>query len=89
MKNVYETQMNEAVVQADDILDKPAQWDRHFRRTTSSVILAILYGHPTLTSKQDHTVQAIGDFSDRVFRAAAMGAHVVEFFPWMRHFPSR
>ena len=89
VKGFYETQMKEAVVQACDLLDKPEQWDRHFRRAAASVALSIIYGHPTLTSDQDHIVRVINDFSERIFHAVPMGVHLVEFFPWLRHFPSR
>ncbi|KAF8489337.1 cytochrome P450 [Russula emetica] len=88
VKDFYETQMKEAVVQACDLLDKPARWDRHFRRTAASATLSIVYGHPTLTSEQDHIVRVINNVSEPLFRAIPMGAHLVEFFPWLRHFPS-
>jgi hypothetical protein len=53
------------------------------------MILSIVYGCPTITSDQDQTVDAINDFSKRIFRAAYPGAHLIEFFPWMRYIPSR
>ena len=90
VKEFYETQMKEAIVQACDLLDKPAQWDRHFRRTAASGTLSVVYGHPTLTSEQDHIVRVINDFSDRLFNAASpTGGHLVEILPWLRHLPSR
>jgi hypothetical protein len=89
VKEFYETQMNEAVVQACDLLNEPARWEQHFRRTAASLTLSIVYGHPTLTSEQDHIVRVINDFSARIFNAVGMGAHLVESFPWLRHLPSR
>ena len=89
VKEFYETQMTEAVVQACDMLDKPARWDRHFRRAAASATLSVIYGHPSLTSDQDHIFRVINDFSERIFFAVPMGAHLVEFFPWLRHLPSR
>ena len=89
VKEFYETQMKEAIVQACDVLDKPARWDRHYRRTAASLTLSIVYGHSTLTSEQDHIVRVINDFSDRLFHAIGLGAHLVEFFPCLRHLPSR
>jgi hypothetical protein len=89
VKEFYETQMKESVVLVHDLLDEPARWDRHFRRTAASSTLSIVYGHPTLTSEQDHIVEVINDFADRIFQAVATGAHLVEFFPWLRHLPSR
>ncbi len=53
------------------------------------MILSIVYGCPTITSDRDQTVDAINDFSKRIFRAAYPGAHLIEFFPWMRYIPSR
>ncbi|KAI0269698.1 cytochrome P450 [Russula aff. rugulosa BPL654] len=88
VKEFYDTQMKEAIVQACDLVDEPARWDRHFRRTAASATLSIVYGHPTLTSEQDHIVRVINDFSERLFHAMGTGAHLVEFFPWLRHFPS-
>jgi hypothetical protein len=31
----------------------------------------------------------LDDFAVRIARATYPGAHLVEFFPWMRHIPSR
>jgi hypothetical protein len=89
VKGFYETQMKEAVLQACDMLDDPARWDRHFRRTAASATLSVVYGHPTLTSEQDHIVRVINDFCERLFRAVPVWAHLVENFPWLRHLPSR
>jgi hypothetical protein len=89
VKGFYETQMKEAIVQACDLADEPALWDRHFRRTAASATLSIVYGHPTLTSEQDHIVRVINNFSERLFHAVPMGAHLVDVFPWLRHLPSR
>ena len=81
--------MKEAVIQACDLLDQPAQWDRHFRRTAASATLSIIYGHSTLTSEQDHIFRVINDFSERFNKAIPMGANLVEFFPWLQYLPSR
>jgi hypothetical protein len=89
VKGFYETEMKEAVLQACDLLDEPARWDRHLRRTAASMSLSAVYGHPTLTSEQDHVVVVVNEFAERIFKAVYMGAHLVEFFPWLRHLPSR
>jgi hypothetical protein len=88
VKGFYETQIKEAVLQACDLLAEPAQWDRNFRRTAASVSLSVIYGYPTLASDQDHIVQVINNFTACLFNAVNMGAHLVEFFPWLRHLPS-
>ena len=89
VKGFYETQMTEAVVQASDLLIGPARWDQHLRRAAASTTLSILYGYPTAKSEQDPVVEVMNDFSDRLFKAAIMGAHPVQIFPWLRHIPSR
>ncbi len=89
VKEFYETQMKEAVLQACDLLAEPTQWNRHFRRTAASVSLSVVYGYPTLTSEGDHIVRVINDFTTGLFNAIRMGTHLVEFFPWLRHLPSR
>jgi hypothetical protein len=89
VKKFYETQTTEAVLLAGDMLVVPARWDQHFRRAAASTTLSVLYGYPTLKSEKDHIVDAINDFAQRLFKAAFMGAHPVQFFPWLRHLPSR
>ncbi|KAF8505378.1 cytochrome P450 [Russula emetica] len=89
VKGFYETQIKEAVLQAYDLLAEPARWDINFRRTAASATLSVVYGYPTLTSEQDHDiVRDINNFTARLFNAVNMGAHFVEFFPWLRHIPS-
>jgi len=80
--------MKEAVLLACDLLDEPVRWDRHLRRAAASMSLSTVYGYPALTSAQDHVVVAVNDFAERVFKAVSTGAHLVEFFPWLRHIPS-
>jgi len=89
VKRFYEKQMTEAVLLACDCLVKPAQFDKHFRRAAASMILSVVYGYPSITSEQDHTVKAANDFANRLTLAACPGTYLVEFFPWMRYVPSR
>jgi hypothetical protein len=89
VKGFYETQMTEAVLMAGGLLGSPARWDQHFRRAATSMTLSVLYGYPTLKSEQDRNVEAISDFTERLLKAVVMGAHPVQFFPWLRYLPSR
>ena len=89
IKGFYETQIREAVLLASDMLVGPKRWDRHFRRAAASATLSIVYGYPTVRSEKDHIVEAIYDFGERLFHAAYMGAHLVQFFPSLRYLPSR
>jgi len=81
--------MTEAILLASDCLAKPAQWDQNFRRKAASMILSVVYGYPAITSEQDRNVEVINDFAGRISHAAYPGTHLVEFFTWMRHIPSR
>jgi hypothetical protein len=81
--------MTEAVLMAGGLLGSPARWDQHLRRAATSMALSVLYGYPTPKSEQDHNVEAIHDFSERLLKAIVMGAHPVQFFPRLRHIPSR
>jgi len=81
--------MTEAVLMAGGLLGSPAPWDQQFRRAATSMTLSVLYGYPTLKSEQDHNVEAINEFSERLLRAIVTGAHLVQFFPWLRYLPSR
>lgn len=81
--------MTEAVLMADGLLGSPAQWNQHFRRAATSMSLSVLYGYPTLKSEQDHNVEAINNFAERLLKAVVLGAHPVQFFPWLQHLPSR
>ena len=81
--------MKEAVVQACDLLAEPARWEPNFRRTAASVSLSVVYGYPALTSEEEEVVRVINNFTARLFSAVNMGAHLVEFFPWLRHLPTR
>jgi N-acetyl-gamma-glutamylphosphate reductase len=89
VKRFYERQMTEAILLACDYLVKPSQWEQHLGRTAASMILSVVYGYPAITSEQDRNADLINDFAGRLSRAAYPGAHLVEFFTWMRHIPSR
>jgi len=89
VRKFFETQTTEAVLLTSDLLGSPARWDQHFRRAATSTALSVFYDYPTIKSEQDHNVEAINDFADRILKAAFMGAHPIQFFPWLRHLPSR
>lgn len=89
VKGFYETEMTETILLSCDWLNNPAQWDRHLRRAAASKTLSVVYGYHPLTSEQNSAIEAIDDFSKRLFKAAFMGADLVEIFPWLRHLPRR
>jgi hypothetical protein len=56
-------------------------------RSAASTIMSIVYDHPPIKSEDEPSVVRINDFVERIVRAAYPGAHLVEFFPWMRYLP--
>lgn len=91
VKQFYEIQTTEAVLLVSDSLANPAKWDDNVRRSMTSTVLSIIYGYPTITdtTEKNDLVDQINDFSHRLTSAALPGAHLVEFFRWMRYIPSR
>ena len=89
VKDFYEPQTKEALLLAAAGLAEPAQWDKHLRRAAASMVLSVVYDQPVIKSETDQNVKLINDFVQRLTRAAYPGAHLVEFFPWMRYIPSR
>ena len=89
VKDFHEPQTKEALLLAAAGLAEPGQWDKHLRRAAASMVLSVVYDQPTIKSEQDQNVRLINDFVQRLTRAAYPGAHLVEFFPWMRYIPSR
>ena len=78
----------QATVLTSALLNKPENRDQHFQRAVASTLVSILYDVPTLTSKQDNTVQDISRALNSSLRAAA-GTSLVEFFPWMVYVPQK
>src|SRR6267378_3847501 len=68
VKRFHEKQTAEAILLACDCLAKPAQWDRHYRRTAASVMLSVIYGRPSITSEEDKTVEVVNDLAYRFTR---------------------
>jgi hypothetical protein len=89
VKQYHERQITEAVLLASDSLANPAKLDQNIHRSAASMILSVVYGHPPITTEKNQIVDSIINFSERLARAAGPGAHLVEYFHWMRYIPSR
>jgi len=85
----HPTFSKEATILASSILKNPTALNHHFNRSSTSAIMSILYDYPTLEDEHDQTVTEINAFIDRTSVAAAPGAHLVEFLPWMVYIPER
>ncbi|KAI9508272.1 cytochrome P450 [Russula earlei] len=79
----------ESILLASAMLQNPGALDKHIKRSATSSTMSILYDYPTLENEDDKTIKEIYAFIDRLSAAAAPGAHLVEFLPWMIHIPNR
>ena len=50
--------------------------------------MTLIYDTPVLENTNDPSAVSLNDFVDQLGRAAYPGAHLVEFFTWMRYLPS-
>ncbi|KAI0301682.1 cytochrome P450 [Multifurca ochricompacta] len=89
VKNYHAIQTREAVFFTSNVVSRPADIEKHIRRTTASIILSVAYDRPSVEGDDDRTVLRVNEHSEKVAATAAIGAHWVEFLPWMKHIPSR
>jgi len=52
-------------------------------------MLSINYSLPPVDSEEDPVVVGITDHAKRLLIEAQPGKRLVEYFPWMKHIPSR
>ncbi|KZT69384.1 cytochrome P450 [Daedalea quercina L-15889] len=81
------TQLREAKVLLQCLLDNPECYSEHLNRFTRSIMLETIYGH-TVTSRDDKYMQ----IADRALKGtndvAAAGTNIVDALPILRHVPS-
>ncbi|KAI0066940.1 cytochrome P450 [Artomyces pyxidatus] len=82
-------QVREAVILTLSMLDQPAAWDQHMRRSASSMIMSVTYDTPPIESQDDPRLKDVFDFAARITEAFLPGRYFVELLPWMKHIPSR
>jgi len=55
---------------------------------TASIVLSVVYDHPTVSSPNDPIVTRVNEFIETASHYALPGNYLVEFFTWMRYIPS-
>ncbi|KAL4071072.1 cytochrome P450 [Scleroderma yunnanense] len=70
-----------------DILDDPANHQKHVKGYSASVILAITYGKTTPTAYTDPEAVAINRFMDRVMNTVRPGTYLVDSYPILKYVP--
>jgi len=91
LQRYHSVQMKESTVLVSSLLSPSSGLhpDKQFYRLTTSLIMSILYDHPTIMSEHDETIKYIEAYNVRVSHAAAPGANLIDIFPWMIHIPER
>ncbi|KAI0088547.1 cytochrome P450 [Irpex rosettiformis] len=86
LPDYYPVQVREAHQMLNEILDDPNDYRNAIRRNAAGVTMMITYGH-RVKSKDDEFI-AIADKGVATIEAAgAVGAHIVDFVPWLRFIP--
>ena len=81
--------LKEAVILASGLVANPISWNDHIRRATASAMVAMIYDKEPLESTKEPAIAWLHGVVDRIATAARPGAHLVEFFTWMRYIPPR
>ncbi|KAI0052221.1 cytochrome P450 [Auriscalpium vulgare] len=83
------TQKQMAAQLALALLEKPEEWREQVHRTLASVLLAAAYDAPPVDTADAPVMKTIDVFMSHLKIATIPGAYLAEFFPLMRHIPSR
>jgi hypothetical protein len=89
VRNYHAIQTKEAGLLAWNILSRPADVDKQFRRTAASIIMSVVYDLPPVESDNDPNVSRVKEYMERLVASTDAGTHLVEFFPWMKYIPKR
>lgn len=88
-KAFNDTQIMEAVLLANGIIESPELWEKHMRRFSASMIMTAVYDTPAIHSLETESVERINDHVMRVAQSTLPGSYLVELLPWMKHIPSK
>ncbi|KAF9040485.1 cytochrome P450, partial [Hymenopellis radicata] len=81
-------QTKEAMLLLKDLQQDSSRWVEHVRRAGGSTVLGVTYDLPTLHSVNQFELSTVYDFTIHLVNTAYVDSYLVEFFPWLRHFPA-
>ncbi|KAJ4470435.1 cytochrome P450 [Lentinula aciculospora] len=87
-KEYFIYQETESVIMLSQLLADPENFMNHFERASTSLMLSIVYGWPSIQS--DHPIiPHIDQFNREIFAAAAPASFLVDLkcFSWMKYLP--
>ncbi|KAH8987346.1 cytochrome P450 [Lactarius hatsudake] len=87
VRNYHSILRKEGVLLTSALLADPRALEKHFKRTTASTMMSILYDYPTLRSENEKSVKEAFAHADRMSESIDPGAYFVELLPWMLHTP--
>lgn len=76
-KAFNDTQMMEAVLLANGIIESPELWEKHMRRFSASMIMTAVYDTPVIHSLETESVERINDHVMRVAQSTLPGSYLV------------
>ncbi|KAI0306216.1 cytochrome P450 [Multifurca ochricompacta] len=85
----YPIQNREAIMLTLTLMKNPSALDKHFQRHASSILLSVNYHHPPVQSEDDPIVVTLANHVRRLLHELEPGVRLVEYFPWLKHIPSR
>jgi len=82
LQGYHSIQTKEATILVSSLLSPSSGLhpDKQFYRLTTSLIMSILYDHPTIMSEHDETIKDVEAYNVRISHAAAPGANLVDIF---------
>ncbi|KAI0083867.1 cytochrome P450 [Irpex rosettiformis] len=86
LQDYYGIQIKEVHQLLNDFLNDPKAYRGHIRRMAAGITMMVAYGHKV--ESEDDEFLAIADKGVATIEAAgAIGAHIVDFVPWLRYIP--
>ena len=84
----HDAQVEDAVLLASALAQDPSKFRALYHTYTCSVVLSVTYDRPLRGRPEDEALRTrIEDFVKRDQDALQIGAHYVDFIPWMIHLP--
>ncbi|KAI0695235.1 cytochrome P450 [Cytidiella melzeri] len=86
LQDYYGIQLRETRQMLHEMLTNPKSYRNHIRRMAAGVTMMIAYGH-RVESDDDEFIKLADKGVATIEAAGAIGAHIVDFVPWLRFIP--
>ncbi|KAJ3473489.1 hypothetical protein NLI96_g12978 [Meripilus lineatus] len=82
-----ETQIRQALILVQNLLQSPDKLEAHLQRFSASVIMEIAYGHH-VTSEDDPFLRIADKINELTAGVGPQGSNIVDFFPILKKLPA-